>query len=80
VVLNTDYTDWLAIHLRKIFKNQNSLDSLVKSYLENNNFKSFSEKKHFFKLLQFLSFIRKFKGLKKSIKDQVYYVIEFRFV
>lgn len=60
-----------------MFKNQNSFDSLVTSYLENNDLRLFNEKEQFFKFLQFLSFIRKFEGLKKFIDNQVYYIIEF---
>ena len=77
VVLDFCYIDWLLIWLRKTFQNQKPSNSLVTSYLKNNNLNSFLEKERFLKLLQFLSFIQTLKDSKQSIDDQVYYVIEF---
>lgn len=60
-VLNSCYTDWLRIGLRKIVSNQkseNPLNFLVSSYLSKDNLDSFVQKKRFFKLIQFLSFLR----------------------
>ena len=47
-ILDTCYTDWLQIGLRKIVSNQKSetnLNSLVSSYLRKNSFNSFVQKK-----------------------------------
>ena len=69
------YTDWLVSHWRKTSKKQNSRDSLVTSYLETNNFNSLVEAEYFFKLLQFLSFIRDLKGSKLFVVNQGYYML-----
>lgn len=65
----------MLIRLRKICQNQKPSNSLVTSYLKNNNLNSFLEKERFLKLLQFLSFIRALEDSKQSIDDQVYYVV-----
>jgi len=59
-VLDSFYTDWLRISLRKIFSNQKSkpnLNSLVSSYLKKGNLEDFVQKERFFKLIQLLSFL-----------------------
>lgn len=81
-VLDTCYTDWLQIGLRKMVSNQKSkinLNFLVSSYLKKNDFYSFSfaEKKQFFKLIQFLSFMQNLKCSKQFLNDQAYCVVEF---
>ena len=79
-VLNTYYTDWLQIGLRKIVstkKSETNLNSLVSSYLRKDCLDSFVQKKQFFKLIQLLFFIRSLEYSKQFINDQVYYVIEF---
>ena len=79
-VLDTYYTDWLEIGLRKIVSKQKSeinSNSLVSSYLRKNSLDSFVQKKQFFKLIQLLSFIRTLEYSKQFINDQVYCVIEF---
>lgn len=53
-VLNTYYTDWLQIGLRKIVstkKSETNLNSLVSSYLRKDCLDSFVQKKQFFKLI-----------------------------
>ena len=52
-VLDSYYTDWLRIGLRKIFsikKSENRLNSLVNSYLKKESLDSFLKKKQFFNL------------------------------
>lgn len=80
LVLDTCYTDWLQIGLRKIVSNQKSeinSNSLVSSYLRKNNLDSFVQKKQFFKLIQLLSFIRTLEYSRQFIDDQAYCVIKF---
>ena len=79
-VLDTCYTDWLQIGLRKIVSTQKSKTNfkfLVSSYLRKDCLYSFVQKKQFFKLIQLLSFIRSLEYSKQFIDDQVYYVMEF---
>lgn len=60
-VLDSCFTDWLRIGLRKIVsiqKSKSPLNSLVNSYLREEGLDSFLKKKQFFKLIQFLSFLR----------------------
>jgi hypothetical protein len=76
-VLDSCYTDWLRIGLRKIVSNQKPLDSLVSSYLSKDNLDSFVKKEQFFKLIQFLSFLRTLEFSRQFIDDQSYCVIEF---
>lgn len=76
-VLNSCYTDWLRIGLRKIVSTQKELNSLVSNYLSKNNFDFFVQKEQFFKLIQFLSFLRTLEFSRQFIDDQVYCVIEF---
>ena len=78
-ILDTCYTDWLQIDLRKIVSNQKSktyLNSLVSSYLRKDSLDSFVQKKQFFKLIQLLSFIRTLEYSRQFINDQTYYVLE----
>ena len=79
-VLDTCYTDWLQIGLRKIVstkKSETNFNFLVSSYLRKNSLDSFVQKEQFFKLIQLLSFIRSLEYSKQFIDDQVYYVMEF---
>jgi len=76
-VLDTCYTDWLQIGLRKIVSTQKGLNSLVSSYLRKDNLDSFVQKKRFFKLIQLLSFLRTLEYSRQFIDDQAYCVIEF---
>jgi hypothetical protein len=79
-ILDTCYTDWLQIDLRKIVSNQKSktyLNSLVSSYLRKDSLDSFVQKKQFFKLIQLLSFLQTFEYSRQFIDDQAYCVMEF---
>ena len=79
-VLDSCYIDWLLIRMRKHFSKENNQTSLVSSYLdlEKPVFDSFIQKERFFKILQFLSFVRNLKNFKKNfVSDQLYYLIEF---
>lgn len=53
------------------------MNSLVSSYLRKDNFDSFIQKKQFFKLIQFLSFLRTLEYSRQFLDDQAYCVIEF---
>lgn len=75
--VNSCYTDWLVNYVRKTVEKQ-TLDSfLITDYLENSNVKSFVEKEYLFRFFQFLTFIRRFKGVKQYNGDQAYYFITF---
>jgi len=77
------YTDWLAIGLRKITVKPVSFNLLVTTYLDCRNLDTFGKTETFFKLIQFLSFIRtckKEKNFKIEIKKQSYYLISFRLI
>lgn len=72
--------DWLAIYLRqrKEWKEQPSTDIFVTDYIHSKALNSKDNKKYFFRLLQFLSFLHTLKGLKRAIDyEQVYYVFQF---
>jgi len=79
-VLDTCYTDWLGIGLRKLVSPQKSeinSNSLVSSYLRKNSLDYLVQKEQFFKLIQFLSFLRSLEYSRKFIEDQAYCVVEF---
>lgn len=69
--LNTCYTDWLVVRLRKSLKPRNPL---VTSYMEKN---LICDREYLIRLIQFLSFLRSFKGLKEYLGNKIYYLIEF---
>lgn len=77
LVLDDLYTDWLIDYSRETNK---PIDSLVTSYLETSNFGTLDNKKYIFRLLQFLSFSRRYFNStnQKIIYSQKYYVIHFR--
>ena len=77
LVLNFCYTDWLAKLLRKIVQRPKFNAGLVTDYLDKSKLNSFTDKEFFFRLLQFLSFIRNLKRLKQFVDDQIYYLTEF---
>jgi hypothetical protein len=74
LILNTCYTDWLLDWWRKTAVLQKPINSLVTSYLKNTSFQPLFKEEEFFELLQFLSFIRELKFLKKFLN---YYLIRF---
>ena len=79
-VLDTCYTDWLGIGLRKLISPQKSeinSNSLVSSYLRKNSLDSLVQKEQFFKLIQFLSFLRSLGYSRQFLDDQAYCVVEF---
>ena len=74
------YMDWLVIFLRKKVKwEEESYDDLfVIDYIQSKNLESRNQKKYFFRLLQFLSFLHTLKGLKRALdEEQVYYTFQF---
>lgn len=77
VVVDTCFTDWLLISLRKTSKPR---IAMVSNYLKNNSFgkDNYHQLLLFLKFLKFLSFIRcLYKGLKYTVDYQIYYVFEF---
>jgi len=76
IILNNCYTDWLLDWLRKSSEKQ-GLTGLRTSYLESNILNSHDEKELIFNLFRFLSFIQKRKMDKKSLNEQIYYLITF---
>lgn len=79
-VLDSCYTDWLRISLRKIVSNQKpkpNLNSLVSSYLKKGNLEDFVQKERFFKLIQLLSFLRTLGYSRQFLDNQAYCVLEF---
>lgn len=70
LILDDSYTDWLIDYSRKTDK---PINSLVTSYLTSNNL----NEKFVFRLLQFLSFSRRYSISKKNLFSQKYYVIKF---
>ena len=80
LVLDSSYLNWLLVGLRKIVptqKSENQSNSLVSSYLNENNLDSFFQKEQFFKLIQFLSFLRTLGYSIQFLDNQAYCVIEF---
>ena len=75
--LKTFYTDWLLNRVRKIAEKQELDSFLVTNYLKNSHLTSFGEKEYLFQFFQFLTFIRRFKGVKQYNGDQAYYFITF---
>ena len=75
LVLDDLYTDWLIDYSRKTDK---PINSLVTSYLTNSNLGTINNKKSIFRLLQFLSFSRRYSIHEESLLSQKYYVIQFR--
>ena len=74
------YMDWLVIFLRQKVKweKQPYDDLFVIDYIKSKNLESRNQKKYFFRLLQFLSFLHTLKGLKRSLdEEQVYYTFQF---
>lgn len=80
LILDTHYTDWLLVVLRKTEKPTNSL---VSHYLRSNYSNSQNNKNNrddFYKILKFLSFIRRFNGSRHFIGNQIYYLINFSLI
>ena len=75
--LSFSYTDWIRDYFRKLSCMREFNSGLVTDYLSQRKFDSLEETKSFFLFLQFLSFLRKMKGLAQLLDDQVYYIVEF---
>ena len=74
--LETCFSDWLNYCLRA-FSNKPK-KHLVTSYLQKYFLNQVtSEKFEFYRLLQFISFIRTYSGKKEIVNDQVYITVEF---
>jgi len=74
LVIDTCFTDWLLISLRKTSKPR---VSMVSNYLKSNSFGE-DNYQQLLLFLKFLSFIRGlYDGLKSTIDYQIYYVFEF---
>jgi len=77
LVLDTDYTDWLLLKLRKTTKPENYL---VSSYLKTRlgiNSNSIQDINYFYRILQFLSFSRTCFFKKEILNEEVYYTVNF---
>ena len=75
--LHFSYTDWVRDFYRKLSYRREFNVGLVTNYLRQTKSESLDEIKCLFRFFQFLSFIRKMEGLRQSIDNQVYYIIEF---
>lgn len=70
----------IQIGLRKILSTQKSetiLNALISSYIRKDALDSFTQKVQFFKLIQFLSFLKTLKYDRQLIDAQAYCVVEF---
>jgi hypothetical protein len=76
LLLDDSYTDWLMDYSRKTDKDK-PINSLVTSYLISNNLQTIENEKCVFRLLQFLSFSRRYSTYEKDLFSQKYYVIQF---
>jgi len=76
LILDDSYTDWLIDYSRKTDKDK-PINSLVTSYLTSNNLQTIENEKRVFRLLQFLSFSRRYSTYEKDLFSQKYYVIQF---
>jgi hypothetical protein len=74
LILDNSYTDWLINYSRKTDK---PINSLVTSYLTSNNLQTIENEKRVFRLLQFLSFSRRYSTDEKYLLSKKYYVIKF---
>ncbi|MGK0448172.1 MAG: hypothetical protein ACJA2M_001956 [Polaribacter sp.] len=74
LILDNSYMDWLIDYSRKIEK---PINSLVTSYLTSNNLQTIENEKRVFRLLQFLSFSRRYSTDEKYLLSKKYYVIKF---
>lgn len=82
LALDFSYADWLLIRLRqlKLFQLPGSQICLVTDYLKNNTLDSLDQKESFFRLLQFLSFIRTIPNTNSiAAGNQIYYIVQFPF-
>jgi hypothetical protein len=74
--VDSSYIDWLFIDLRKIVSIQKGFNSLVSGYLSQDNLNSLFQKAQFFKLIQFLSFLRTLEYSREFLNDQAFYLVE----
>ena len=77
LVLDTKFTNWFVINLRKTKKPQNYL---VTSYVSPNlrlEQTSTLQQKNFYRLLQFLSFTRSYSPIEETLNDQVFQTFAF---
>lgn len=80
LALDFSYTDWLLTRLRqlKLLQLPGYQICLVTDYLRKNNLDNFNQKESFFRLLQFLSFIRTIPNSTQiSLGNQIYYTVRF---
>ena len=77
IFLETCFTDWLNYFLRAHYNKPQK--HLVTSYLQNYFLsQATSEKLQFYRLLQFISFVRTYSGKKEIVNDQNYITVQFR--
>ena len=74
LILDDSYTDWLIDYSRKI---EQPINYLMTSYLTSNNLQTIENDKSIFRLLQFVSFSRRYSTYEKDLFSQKYYIIKF---
>ena len=80
LALDFSYTDWLLTRLRqlKLFQLPGYQICLVTDYLRKNTLDNLNQKESFFRILQFLSFIRTIPNSSQiSLGNQIYYTVRF---
>ncbi|NEP03400.1 MAG: hypothetical protein F6K34_00255 [Okeania sp. SIO4D6] len=77
IFLETCFTDWLNYFLRAHYNKPQK--HLVTSYLQDYFLsQAISEKLQFYRLLQFISFVRTYSGKKEIVNGQNYITVQFR--
>jgi len=79
--LHYSYLDWLIIQIRpirKLHKKQISQSALKSHYLDTNSFQSFTDRKYFFSLLQFLMYAQNLDFTIDSLGTTSYRQVVFR--
>lgn len=77
IFLETCFTDWLNYFLRA--HSNKSQKHFVTSYLQKYFLsQATSEKIQFYRLLQFISFVRTYSGKKEIVNGQIYITVQFR--
>ena len=72
------FMDWLAVSLRPKISYSKLINPLISEYIQIDNFISVAHKKHFFLLLQLLSFLQSLDAYEEFIREQSYFIITFR--
>jgi len=76
--ISYSFMDWLAVSLRPKMSYSNLVNPLINEYIQFDNLIQVADKKHFFLLLQLLSFLQSLDASEELIRDQFYFVMTFR--